>query len=67
MFLAATTGGWRGFTAVAVLAVIAGVGLGTLDTYGLPLLYFLVILDNYCKIRLFAGVFILNREEIEQF
>ena len=38
--------------------------LSVLDLTGLLVLYFLVILDNYYKIRLFAGVFISNKDEI---
>ena len=55
--------------------MIAGVGiraldpldLGVLDPTGLLMPCFSVILNNYCKIRLFAGVFNFNREEIEKF
>ena len=52
--------------------MMAGVGLraldpsdlGVLDPSGLLVLCFLGILGNYCKIRLFAGVFILTKRKL---
>ena len=38
--------------------------LGVLDPTSLLVLCFLGILGNYCKIRLFAGIFILTKRKL---